>query len=161
MKGYDYLISELDCVYESGRKEFRLNTYLIENKYERSYIRNHKPFTAEQQAQVYGAMDVLVVPSLWRETFGMVVLEALSYGVPVLVSEYVGAKMLLGPAGECGLFFWCENGELGSLIKKIYDDRDILMKMNQCIMEAELPLDYVEHVARIGALYDSIKTVKC
>ena len=35
------------------------------------------------------------MPSVWYETFGFTVLEALSYGVPVIVSENVGAKDLL------------------------------------------------------------------
>jgi glycosyltransferase involved in cell wall biosynthesis len=35
------------------------------------------------------------VPSLWKETFGLIVLEGLAFGVPVLVSDNVGAKDLL------------------------------------------------------------------
>ena len=44
---------------------------------------------------VYAEMDLLVVPSIWKETFSLVTLEALSYGVPVLVSDNVGAKLLV------------------------------------------------------------------
>lgn len=40
-------------------------------------------------------MDVLVVPSLWHETFGYVVLEALLEGTPCLVSKNVGSKDLV------------------------------------------------------------------
>lgn len=160
MKGYDYLIRELDQVYENGRTDFCLNTYLLENELERPYIRNHKPFSTEQQKQVYDEMDVLVVPSQWRETFGMVVLEALSYGVPVLVSEYVGAKMLLDAHTNIGIEFLCEKGSLQKVVEKIYDDRGILAKMNQCIIEAQLPLNYTEHVTEICSMYDRAKRVR-
>jgi len=37
----------------------------------------------------------LVLPSLWYETFGMVVPEALARGIPVIVSDRVGAKALV------------------------------------------------------------------
>lgn len=40
-------------------------------------------------------MDAVVVPSVTFESFGFVVLESLLYGVPVLVSDVVGAKDLL------------------------------------------------------------------
>jgi len=42
--------------------------------------------------QVYDSMDLLIVPSIWKETFSLVTLEALSYGVPVIVSDNVGAQ---------------------------------------------------------------------
>lgn len=44
---------------------------------------------------VFSSMDVLVVPSTWIESFGFVVVEALSYGLPVLCSDQVGAAFLL------------------------------------------------------------------
>ena len=37
----------------------------------------------------------MVTPSIWFETFGFTVLEALSYGVPVVISGTVGAKDIL------------------------------------------------------------------
>ena len=49
-------------------------------------------FDSSTIADVYSAMDVLIVPSIWKETFSLVTLEALSYGVPVIVSDNVGAQ---------------------------------------------------------------------
>ena len=42
---------------------------------------------------------MLVAPSIWYETFGFTVLEALSYGLPVIVSDHVGAKDIVGDNG--------------------------------------------------------------
>ena len=44
-------------------------------------------FDASTVADVYDAMDVLIVPSIWKETFSLVTLEALSYGVPVKIGR--------------------------------------------------------------------------
>jgi glycosyltransferase involved in cell wall biosynthesis len=41
-------------------------------------------------AEVYAAIDVLVVPSLWEEPFGMIVLEAYMQGVPVIAARRGG-----------------------------------------------------------------------
>lgn len=45
--------------------------------------------------QIYSLTDILIVPSLWKETFGLNVIEALSYNCKVLVSKNVGAKDIL------------------------------------------------------------------
>lgn len=155
MKGYGYLLQELDKVYESGRCDFYLNTYLIENEDTRQYVRNHKPFPFEQQEMVYDAMDVLVVPSLWRETFGMVVLEALSYGVPVLISENVGAKMLIEEYVGCGRIFEIAKGKLANVIEEIYDERKILVEMNQSIIKSSMDLGYRKHVEKMLSMYSA------
>ena len=43
----------------------------------------------------YEQVDVLIVPSLWREPLATVVLEALGYGVPVIVSNRGGLPELV------------------------------------------------------------------
>lgn len=44
---------------------------------------------------VFSGIDVTLVPSIWPETFGFVVLESLAAGVPVICSDKVGAKDLV------------------------------------------------------------------
>ena len=41
-------------------------------------------------APFFEAIDVLVVPSLWREPFGLVVVEAARAGIPVLIARQPG-----------------------------------------------------------------------
>lgn len=45
--------------------------------------------------RVFSEMDLLVVPSIWPETFGFVVIEALAVGTVVVCSDMVGAKQLV------------------------------------------------------------------
>lgn len=42
-----------------------------------------------------GNARALVLPSIWQETFGMVVPEALARGIPVIASDRVGARVLI------------------------------------------------------------------
>src|SRR5262249_25094681 len=50
-------------------------------------VRLHEPFAEECRGEVFASMDVLLVPSLGLESFGLVVREALSHGVPVIASR--------------------------------------------------------------------------
>src|SRR6185295_6263873 len=50
-------------------------------------VRFRGRFTEVEKDAVYGEIDVLVVPSLGLESFGLVVHEALARGLPVLASR--------------------------------------------------------------------------
>jgi glycosyltransferase involved in cell wall biosynthesis len=59
-------------------------------------IRVAGPVSQRELAEVFRQADCLVLPSR-NDSFGMVVAEALAAGLPVLVSEMVGAKTLVEP----------------------------------------------------------------
>jgi glycosyltransferase involved in cell wall biosynthesis/GT2 family glycosyltransferase len=61
-------------------------------------------FEENRKAQVLGSFDALVVPSVGFESFGIVAREAMSAGVPVIVSRR-GALEELGIDGVCGAEF--------------------------------------------------------
>lgn len=58
-------------------------------------IVNKGRYSKSQRDEVFASMDVLIVPSIWFETFGFVVQEALAFGIPVICSSRVGAKILI------------------------------------------------------------------
>lgn len=51
--------------------------------------------------EIYGKTKVLLAPSLWYESFGMVAVEALINGVPVLASKSGGLPEAVGEGGIC------------------------------------------------------------
>ena len=80
-------------------------------------------------------IDILVLPSIWHETFGFTVLEAQSYGVPVVVSSNVGAKDLISE-GNNGFIFEPNKEALKEKLKYIFDsDKTLLEKMNRYIID--------------------------
>lgn len=154
-KGYQYMKEALDAMYESGKTEFECHVYFNSQDFGCPYLRRHKPYKEEEMEAVFRNMDVLVVPSLCRETFGMVVLEALSYGVPVIISSYVGAKELLDENQGIGFVIdSSENScELLTALEEIYINRGLLSQMNQKICEWDYEWDFSEHVATMINLY--------
>lgn len=67
------------------------NNVVFQNK---AFI-NHGILSEQNINDEYKKLDILIVPSLWHETFGYIVLEALLNGTPCLVSHTVGAKDLV------------------------------------------------------------------
>lgn len=112
-------------------------------------------FDNRSVATVYGEMDVLIVPSIWKETFGFVVLEALSYGVPVIVSENVGAKDIVKRYDE--RFVFTSESELSALLKDIMNNRSLLEDFNEKILNDKWKYSMKDHTEAILKLYSSIK----
>lgn len=98
-KGFNVLRTALDELWASGKQNFELKIYSpVQNP--SPYMKVHEDgFQYDQLKRIMADTDVLVAPSIWYETFGFTVLEAISYGVPVIVSTHVGAKDVIGDGG--------------------------------------------------------------
>lgn len=71
------------------------------------------PFEEERKPAIFAGMDVLIVPSLGLESFGLVAREAMHHGVPVLASDRgalpeMEAGALFDPADPAILRDWIE-----------------------------------------------------
>lgn len=108
-KEFQFLIGVLDELWKETPGMFELHIYTNTNV-EKEYITHRQDgYPYSQLEKIFDKTDLLIVPSQWYETFGFTVLEALSYGVPVMVTNKVGAKDLvqyIDPA------FICVNKEL-------------------------------------------------
>lgn len=78
----------------------------------------------------YPGVDVVIVPTLLNESFGMVVAEALAFGKPVIASRRGGITEIIRD-GENGLLF--EPGKSGELVKAMeaMADKDIRTRMTE------------------------------
>ena len=106
------------------------------------YIRVHDRYSYADLQGIFDETDVLVAPSIWYETFGFTVLEALSYGVPVVISGNVGAKDILvdGIVVED-----ITSQKLCLVLQNI--TRKKLEKMNRIIVEQQ-PIMQIEEMAK-------------
>lgn len=157
-KGYQYMKEAMDALYESGMTEFECHVYFNSQDLSCPYLHRHEPYKEEEMDTVFRNMDVLVVPSLCRETFGMVALEALSYGVPVVISSYVGARELFEKNQGMGFFIDLDKNsdELRNILEGIYKNRDLLSQMNKKICKWDYEWDFDIHVAKIMNLYSGL-----
>ena len=107
-------------------------------------------YSAQTIENVYEAMDVLIVPSVWKETFSLVTLEALSYGVPVIVSDNVGAQDVVKVYSERCVFHGKNN--LSILISSIIQNKTLLIEYNKSICSNTWKCDIFAHAEAIEQL---------
>ena len=113
-KGYNVLREALDRLWEQGNHNFELKLFgSVPNP--APYMRLEEAgYRHSQLGSIFASVDVLLAPSVWYETFGFTVLEALSYGVPVIISRNVGARDIVGNGG-----ILVEPGSAASLLEAV------------------------------------------
>ena len=92
-KGFFLLKAALDELW-SEQNNFCLDVHFTPIEMA-PYIKVHNRYSYTELGEIFNHTDILVAPSICYETFGFTVLEALSYGVPVIISGNVGAKDIL------------------------------------------------------------------
>lgn len=93
-KGYfDFL--RLTQIYPENDIEFHTFGYEPTKNSDNQQVIEHGRYNSSNIDTIFNSFDVLVVPSLWKETFGLIVVEALSYNKIVFVSTNVGSKDLI------------------------------------------------------------------
>lgn len=98
----------------------------------------HGAVFGEKKRRLLLSADILIMPSLLAETFGIVIVEAFAYGVPVIASRK-GAIPELVDDEQTG--FLIEPGDLAGLVKKLVqlaNDPTVLSRMRMaCINQAQ------------------------
>jgi len=119
-----------------GSGEFE--TVLKEKKSYKDRIFFHGSHFGQRKIDYLKSCDVLVVPSNWPESFGIVITEAFAFGKPVIASN-IGAIPEIVKEGYNGFFFEPDNKEqLQATILNIYQDMTILTEMREnCFQSAE------------------------
>jgi glycosyltransferase involved in cell wall biosynthesis len=110
-------------------------------------------FPEEEKAAVLGGMDLLLVPSLGLESFGLAAREAMACGVPVLASR-LGALTEVHAGRDCGaLFAPGDVAELSGWIARLIADPTIVDRWRR-----ELPpvKGLAAHAEEIEAIYAEV-----
>jgi glycosyltransferase involved in cell wall biosynthesis len=98
-------------------------------------------------------VDCVVVPSQWDETFSIVTREALSLGVPALVSK-LGAPREVVVDGENGfLFDPFRPDELAVLLRRLANEEGLLQRLRDGARRTRI-ISMAEHAAAMSALYE-------
>jgi glycosyltransferase involved in cell wall biosynthesis len=73
----------------------------------------------------YRAADVLVFPSVWDEPFGLVPIEAMACGVPVVASGTGGSSEFLADGTNCVLFTRGDHDSLAAALMRLAESTDL------------------------------------
>lgn len=105
----------------------------------------------------YPHVDIVVVPSLWHEPFGMVVAEALAFGKPVIGSRRGGIPEMIR-AGENGFLFEPDRPEeLVAALQQLASDATLRARLSEAARASARPfMDRDRWSAQYLALYQRI-----
>lgn len=98
-KGFYVLKEALDELWDEGKRDFELKVFASTNDKSPYMTVIKDGYKADELSEIFSDADLLIAPSVWYETFGFTVLEAISFGVPVIVSDRVGANDIIGKGG--------------------------------------------------------------
>lgn len=157
-KGYFLLRKVVDALYAEDINGFELHIYFTDDNVT-DYLKPHAPYDFSELEQVMDSTDVLIVPSVGYDTYGFTVLEALSYGVPVIVSNNAGAKDLIEDNVN-GYIVEPEYKELYRCLKNVVENPNILETMNCNILKTTEICSLTRHVSDISDLYLSDYKIK-
>jgi len=86
----------------------------------------------EKMPEVYGCADVVVMPSMWEEPFGMVALEAMSMGLPLITTKRGALTDVVSQ--ECGILLPVDEqfvDHLSSAMQSLVEDSERMGKMSR------------------------------
>lgn len=104
--------------------------------------------------RVYQAGDVFCLLSQF-DTFGMVVGEALAAGLPVMVSERVGAKDLVNCGANGYVVSGTDGGDIASALLRMAD-RSMFASMRGAAGRSVAGQDWHGRAMRIGSIYTAL-----
>lgn len=106
---------------------------------------------------ILSRIDVIVIPSLWHETFSIVAREAILSGTPVVSSE-LGALPEVIEHGQNGLLVPAGDADaLHDALYRLSADPDLLARLRQgALLSAKRVKGMREHVHEIELLYGSV-----
>ena len=104
----------------------------------------------EQLRQIYASAKAAVMPSTWQEPLGLVVLEALACGVPVIASRVGGVPEMISH-GENGLLVSAgDSSALAGAMDRLLGDASLYREMRRAIAARKVPT-YHDVAARLLA----------
>ena len=151
-KGLPELLAAADELHNSGCRNFSVEVFGCSSCGKHLCdVNYHGVFDPADADRVYRRMDILVVPSVWYETFGFIVSEALSRGVGVIASDMVGAKVLIDES----LIYHTRN-ELIGILKRVLTSPCETEEISRKICASPALESMEEHSRKIVDLYNSI-----
>lgn len=136
LKAYKLLNNNNLALVFLGEGELRpeMEKYINENNLQNVFLTGFK--NQSEISKYFVAADIFVLPSGLGETWGLVVNEALNFGLPVIISDLPGSAYDLVENNINGFIYKC--GDIQELANKIQDliaDKDKIKKFGSKSLE--------------------------
>ncbi|WP_295718829.1 glycosyltransferase family 4 protein [Mucilaginibacter sp.] len=160
-KGVEYMVKELAACAPQSKTKFKV---MLAGRGENDFINKLNALAVGVEIEFVGVVkpeaffrqiDVLIVPSLWPEPFGRTVIEALSFGVPVCISDSGGLTELHDDISTW--LYAPEESRLTQLIENIVNNQQsIELKKIHCLSSAQR-FNEIKYIEGYQNIYETIK----
>jgi glycosyltransferase involved in cell wall biosynthesis len=120
MKGVDVLLQAVRDL-RKKRKDFRL-LLTADTSFNEDYIETTGWLEPVKVREILTDSDIYVMPSLWREPFGIGLIEAMACGVPVIASDGPGTSQIVVDETSGYLFPPGDSSALSDRLDKLLDN---------------------------------------
>ncbi len=111
----------------------------------------------EDLARCYASCDIFCAPSTGGESFGIVLLEAMATGKPVVASDIHGYRGLM-TSGEEGLLFPAKDDmALAAALRKLVMDKSLRQRMGACGLAKSQDYAWPKVAKRVLDYYDKVR----
>jgi glycosyltransferase involved in cell wall biosynthesis len=93
------------------------------------HVRFEPPYAPADAAAVYSAADVLVIPSIARESFSLAAREALGAGMAVITSDCLGPTEVVHDGANGMVVPIGDDLALAEAMQRVIDDRELLERL--------------------------------
>jgi len=147
-KGIEFLLEKFSAL-DMQNTELHIygkgNTKGYEKRLRLKYQNEKIIFQGFQKPEnIYVNIDILIVSSLWNEPFGRIVLEANSYGIPVLVSNRGGLPELVENGKNGYIFDLDKKGDFEEKLKLMINTKNFKFDLNKFSQENIVKMYKVE-----------------
>lgn len=140
LKGFDVLMRAAEILWKE-RQDFRivLTSRPPGVSARRPFVEQETWREEEELPYLYASSDIVVVPSIWAEPFGLTALEAMSCGNPVVASRVGGLTDFIVDDRTGVLFAPGDHVELAIKLNRLLDDKDYRRKIGENARRSVLP----------------------
>jgi len=136
MKGFETLREALPLVRTS--RDWTIDLYNVSRQFNDPKVRSLPAFAPEDLTQVLAAHDVLVLPSVMRESHSILTREALSAGLPVICTDSLGPEEVVVEGTNGLVVASADAAALAAAMVNLVDDPDRLAVMSQRAAEVQI-----------------------
>jgi len=110
----------------------------------------------EELWRLYAKANLLVFPSTWLEPLGIVSIEALSFGTPVIASAIGGIREVIQDGYNGLLFKPGDVEDLTRTLKRALSDTELLRKLGKNARESAQRYNLESHIESLLKVYEEV-----
>jgi glycosyltransferase involved in cell wall biosynthesis/GT2 family glycosyltransferase len=110
-------------------------------------------YEPSQLPEIVNSVDVMVIPSIWEECAGLVVLESIALKTPVIISRIGGMPDFVQEGINGYTYSHSSPNNLYAIMKHLIDNPNEIQRLSE---NCKMPVQFNDYVSYILMIYDKV-----